>query len=383
MKHVFSGVGCSWLIIWTLTLLTLDAEAAVKNKTSNTNKSLLGPKSKEQLSPLLKKAEKNKTQKGWLRLDTGLSHITPNVNAKYIAFIPENKLGIRILNLESGHILEPSGYFVGPSFFWSPDGMRLFYRELSRKSGKTVSRIRAWDIAQNKNIEVESFDGSSGFLSFDPRDNSMLLMYKNGIKNKKLVFPNNRLAFWQSSERKELGKWVMAQKNATFVTDAGFAVRKLVDDNSGIESFDISPDGSAAAWSTRAGKIYISEHGETPKFLDFGRDPKWHREKPLLVFAGGRMVGNKAADYDLKIASLTSKGSFITATQHLAERWPAWSPDGNSIFFTVQGTSELRTMSFHQLLSSRLRQSPTESDNKDSMRSDLSITPARQSDSKL
>lgn len=317
------------------------------------------------------KAQRVETLKSWVRLDTALSHITPNINAKYIAFIPEKKLGIRILNTETGNILEPSGHFVGGSFFWSPDGMRLFYRELLSNQGKTTTRVRAWDIAQNKNIDVDSFDGSSGFLSFDPRDNRMLLMYKNGIKSKKLVFPNNRLAFWQAAERKDLGKWVMAQKGATFVTDAGFAIQKLPDDNSGVESFDISPDGTAASWATKSGKIFVSEQGENPKFLDYGRDPKWHPEKPILIYAGGRMVGNKAADYDLKIASLNAKGSFLTATQHLAERWPAWSPDGNTIFFTVQGSTELRTMPFPTANSLDGKSDATD-DERDLQRSEIS-----------
>ena len=280
------------------------------------------------------------------KLDTGLTHITPNIDAHYIAYIPEKTLGIRILNLKTGKILEPSGYHVGPSFFWSPDGARLFYRELRPKDGKTVSHIRAWDVIQNKNIEMESFDGSSGLLTFDPRDNRMMLMYEKGIKSKKLVFPDNRLAFWQTSQRKDHGKWVMAQKGASFVTDAGFTMQKLEDDSSGIESFDISPDGSTAVWATRSGRIYTSNNGAKPQFLDWGRDPQWHPQRNLLIYAGGRMVGNKAADYDLKIATPGSKGSFLSSTQENSERWPAWHPDGKSFFYTLDGTQELRSMKF-------------------------------------
>lgn len=381
MKKILRGIKLSLPICGALTAQASPSLAAITNSMApSTLDSSSG--STKKLSNPAKQAQKGTTLKSWVRLDTALSNITPNINAKYIAYIPDKKLGIRILNTETGNILEPSGHFIGPSFFWSPDGMRLFYRELLPKDGKTTSRVRAWDIAQNKNIDIDSFDGSSGFLSFDPRDNRMLLMYKNGIKSKKLVFPNNRLAFWQSAERKDLGKWVMAQKGVTFVTDAGFSMQKLPDDNSGVESFDISPDGSAAAWATRSGKIFISEQGESPKFLDYGRDPKWHPEKPLLIFAGGRMVGNKAADYDLKIASISSKGSFLTATQHLAERWPAWSPDGNMIFFTVQGSTELRTMPFPASNAQGQKMEPTE-DSRELQRSEISIKPQMKSDSRL
>lgn len=284
--------------------------------------------------------------KSWMKLDTGLSHIKPNINAKHIAFIPVGRLGVRVLNTQTGKVMEPSGRFIGPSFFWSPDGNRLFYRELSAQDGKTKSRIRAWDVVQNKNIEMETFDGSSGLLTFDPRDNRLLLMYEKGIKSKKLLFPDNRLAFWQKSQRKDLGKWVMAQKGATFVTDGGFVMQKLKDDDSGIESFDLSPDGSTAAWATRSGKIFTSLNGANPEFLDWGRDPRWHPEKNILVYAGGRMVGNKAADYDIKITSPGQKGSFLTATQNAAERWPAWHPDGKSIYFTTDGSKDINIMAF-------------------------------------
>jgi Tol biopolymer transport system component len=217
---------------------------------------------------------------------------------------------------------------------------------LRTESGKTISYIRAWDIAQNKNIEIENFPGSSGFLTFDPRDHRILVMYDKGIKSKKLAFPDNRLANWQSSQRNGTGKWVMAQKGGVFLTESGFTMQKLSDDGSGIESFDVSPDGSTAAWATRAGRIYTSKNGLRPDFIDWGRDPKWHPERPLLVYAGGRMVGNKAADYDLKVASPGARGSFLTATQHTSERWPVWKPDGKSIYYTVEGSTEIRSLEF-------------------------------------
>ena len=58
------------------------------------------------------------------------------------------------------------------------------------------------------------------------------------------------------------------------------------------------------------------------------------------------MVGNKPSDYDIKITSPGQKGSFLTATQHTAERWPAWHPDGKSIFYTTDGSKDLNVMGF-------------------------------------
>jgi hypothetical protein len=280
------------------------------------------------------------------RLDTELSQLRLNTSGKLLAYNPAGKPGIRILSLDSGQIIEPSGYFIGPSFFWSPDGARLFFRELRAQDGETTSVLRAWDTAQNRNIEIEKFPGSSGFLSFDPRDHRILVLHAGGLKTKKLKFPDNRIAAWQSAQRKDTGKWVMAQKGGVFVTESGFTMQKLDDDGSGIESFDISPDGSSATWATKAGKIYVSKDGQKPDFLDWGRDPKWHPERLLIVYAGGRMVGNQASDYDLKVATPGSKGSFLTATQQTAERWPVWKPDGKTIFFTAEGSRELYSMAF-------------------------------------
>ena len=58
------------------------------------------------------------------------------------------------------------------------------------------------------------------------------------------------------------------------------------------------------------------------------------------------MVGNQASDYDLKVATPGARGSFLTATQHTAERWPVWKPDGKAILYTVEGTHELRSLDF-------------------------------------
>jgi hypothetical protein len=248
------------------------------------------------------------------------------------------------MNTKTGDVYEASKANTSGSFFWAPDNVRLFFRELFQQEGKIITRIKAWDAVLKKTIDVEEISGSSGLLSFDPRDQRMMLMHDKGIMTKRLLFPDERLAHWQSAQRTEKGKWIAASGGMTFVSQQGFAMNKLLDDNSGVETFDISPQGEYAVWATKKGKIYASRQGELAKFIDFGRDPQWHPEKNLIVFSGGRMVGNKASSYDIKIAEFDGPGSFLTTTQARSERWPMWSPDGQSIVYTISGTPEVYTL---------------------------------------
>jgi WD40-like Beta Propeller Repeat len=309
---------------------------------------LLAGRASLSAGPLIAREEGETSSRVLARMDAVPVHLRVNNKGNLMAFTPEGALGLRVLDMKSGHIFEATGFFVGPAFFWSPDGARLFYREIRIEDGQTTSRLRAWDVTQGKNLELESFSGSSGFPTFDPRDNRWMVLYDKGVKTKKLLFPGNRLAAWQSAQRRDLGKWVMAQKGAAFVTESGFKLRTLEDDASGVESFDISPDGSTAVWSTTEGRIFTSKDGEKPRFMDWGRDPRWHPERMLVVYAGGRMVGNKASDYDIKIAAPGSKGSFLTATQHSPERWPNWSRDGKNIIYVREDAREIREMPFHR-----------------------------------
>lgn len=280
----------------------------------------------------------------WLRADSGLEHIRRNRDLSFLAYTPSQGTGVRILDTKSGQIYEATREHTGGSFFWSPDGARLFFRELSQAHGAALTVVRAWDVALRKSIDIQTIRGSSGMLSFDPRDQRMMLMHDMGIMTKRLVFPDERLAYWQSSQRSDKGKWVAAAGGMTFVTQQGLAMAKLEDDDSGIDSFDIAPTGNFAAWATRNGKIFASKQGEKPRFIGYGRDPQWHPSRELLVFAGARMVGNKVAQYDVKIAETDGPGSFLTATQERSERWPFWTPDGSAIAYTIKGTTDIFTL---------------------------------------
>ena len=283
--------------------------------------------------------------KPWLRADGSVSFMRRNRDMSMIAYIPDGSPGIRIIDTKSGNVYEATSEFTGGSFFWSPDNARLFFRELLHPGGnKITTTVKAWDSALKKTVTIDAFNGSSGMLSFDPRDQRMMLMHEKGIMTKRLVFPDERLAYWQTAHRTDKGKFVAAAGGMTYITQQGFAMNKMADDNTGIESFDISPNGDSVVWATKGGKIFISMQGEPARFLDFGRDPQWHPKQDMIIYAGARMVGNKAAQYDVKMSTSMGPGSFLTSSQDRSERWPMWSPDGTAVVYTVSGTTDIFTL---------------------------------------
>ncbi|MGQ4827607.1 hypothetical protein, partial [Enterococcus faecalis] len=90
----------------------------------------------------------------------------------------------------------------------------------------------------------------TGYLSLDPRDLRLLLLGPKGIRTKHIYLPGERLARWQIAQRSDFGKWLATQQGILWVTQGGFAMRRLEDDGSGIDSFDIAPDGASLAWAT-------------------------------------------------------------------------------------------------------------------------------------
>lgn len=281
----------------------------------------------------------------WLRADGGLSFVQPNRDISWLAYVPVGDPGLRLVETKTGRVYQATPNNTEGSFLWSPDRTRLFFRELVIVNGKQESRVRAWDTVKKQTIDIENIPGSSGMLTYDPRDNRLMLLHEKGIMSKKLVFPDERLAFWQSSQRSEKGKWIAAAGGMTYLTQQGFAMSKMNDDGSGIESFDLSPLGQMVTWATKAGRVYISKNGDEPFFIGFGRDPKWHPEKELIVFAGAHMVGNRAASYDLRIAEAGSTPIWLTMTQQRSERWPIWSKSGDAVMFTIEGTTDVLKMS--------------------------------------
>lgn len=283
----------------------------------------------------------------WLRLNLDAHYLKLNRQGDRLAFTGPDGVGLHYIDLKTRDIFAVSEAPVEAAVFWAPDGRRLFFRELGLTETKAVkSLVRVHDTKLHKTVDVRELGTASGFLSFDPHDLRMHLLHPGGVLSERLVFPDERLARWQISQRHDRGKWLATPKAIVWLSDNGLKMRTLKDDASGVESFDVSPDGRAVAWATRKGQVFVSRDGNEPERLAEGRDPSWHPKKPVLAFAAARTIGGKVLGYDLKIMDLKGTTRRLTRTDGLDERWPRWTPDGNKLIYTGARTTDLYHLDF-------------------------------------
>ena len=276
-----------------------------------------------------------------LRADNALNRMRVDPKGRFIAYIGDTGLGLAVLDLKTKNIYQVTDAQVGASFVWSPDGFRLFYREqVPNSDGHLKTTVKAFDCALAQSVVLDEMPSASGFLTFDPRDLRLQILSPKGVRTKRIYFPGERLARWQVAQRIELGKWLATQHGMLWLTQGGFAMRRIDDDGSGVESFDISPTGDSVVWATIQGRVYLSQNGKPATLIANGRDPRWHPEEPKIVFAGARMVGNKIIGYDLRLADMQGPGRFLSATQFSDERWPQWQPKSDRILYTIDKTTD-------------------------------------------
>lgn len=284
-----------------------------------------------------------------LRTEGPLVDMRINADKTAMAFVDQRGQSLRIMDLNTQEVVEVTPHRVGEAFFWSPDSTRLFFRELIRDKDKISSTLKAFDTVLQKTVTLDTYEGSTGYLTLDPRDYTFYMVHEKGIMSRRLDFPGERFARWQQRAKKTIdqGRFVATQKSVLWLSDLGLTMVDLPDDGSGVESFDISPDGSTIAWATNKAQIFTSHLGETPKNLGPGRDPRWHETRSLLLYSGGRVVGNKVYDYDVRISDLNGNGRYLTNTPSIKERWPQWWTEGTALY-TREGTTDLWRLPYRE-----------------------------------
>lgn len=260
----------------------------------------------------------------WIRLESQMRH--PKKAGDLVAFIDGSKL--MLLDLKNKSVIKIANTDTRGAHFWSPDRQRLFYRVLEKPTKDTIkSFVYAFDTSTHKTYKVTEENDIAGLITYDPREMKMHYITSKGLHSRRLVFPDERLARWQVAQKYDVGKWIASEKHMLWATDGGYALKPMPDDGSGLASFDISPDGQRVAWSTKDNRLYIGHEGKVEE-LGSGQDPTWHPHQAMLLYSAGHVVGDKVADFDLKIYDLSSRASKkLTATFDVHERWPMWDDD--------------------------------------------------------
>ncbi|MCB9229908.1 MAG: hypothetical protein H6618_09875 [Deltaproteobacteria bacterium] len=272
-----------------------------------------------------------------LRLATG---------GRYLAFREHHPVRgylLKYLDLRTRKIFLVTTLHTGSSFLWAPYGYRLLYRTQEQIPGKdeVISRLSVRDAVLRKNIEIRMIRGRTGLISIDPYDYRVWLMGESQLYRQQLSYPGSRLAQWQKRQRRHSGFWIGTQKGVLWMKHENARLKKLKDDGSPLETLNISPDGTCAAWSTQGGRIFWHTPGQEAVFLDYGRNPVWHPGRKILLYSGSHQTGTVSAGYDLKIATLDGHREWMTQTPYSQENWPIWLPNENMILFTADHTSDL------------------------------------------
>lgn len=295
-------------------------------------------------TPVRALAKKQPRAFPWLRLHGEAFNMKVDRNQRYIVFTDRKGYNLSCLILRENKIFRITRQKVGGSFFLSPDGNRIFFREIvrSKKGNEIMSLLKVYDLKSHRSEEIHRLEGLSGYLTFDPRDLRFQLMHEKGILSKMIVFPDERLAKWQLAQRTEQGKWLATPNGILWLTHSGFTMRKFKDDDTGIQSFDISPDGSSITWATKGAGVFYSRLGSEPLKVGSGFDPAWHPKKSIIIFSGVRKVGKKIVDTDIRMFDTHSeRGRWLTFTQSASERWPRWFNKGKSVIFSLSKTTDV------------------------------------------
>ncbi|MBP9708157.1 MAG: hypothetical protein KBD78_10960 [Oligoflexales bacterium] len=281
----------------------------------------------------------------WLRLNGEIEQLKLSPNGRYLAYISSYPDGLFILDSETREIFQISKYKLNNAFVWSPEGFRLFFREVfhSAKNNSVLSELKSFDVILKATVSIQKFPKQSSFLTLDPVHDVINTAHRNGIASHKLIYPSRRQQAWQKALAGHQKSWVVAANGILIVdpSDQKNPQKLKLPDSLPIDNFAISPRGDFLVWQSTNLNLFMSDLNGKIKILGKGRDPSWHSEKNIIIYSAPRYVGNKVRDYDLKMHSISGVSKFITQTAHQIERFPSWNHLTNSVVFSVENSTDI------------------------------------------
>ncbi|MDD9949993.1 MAG: hypothetical protein OXT67_00360 [Zetaproteobacteria bacterium] len=288
--------------------------------------------------------------KSLLRFHDQASYLTPAPNGRYLAYLSGrlqesvHQRKLRIIDLDTGNIVQVCNTAVGAAFSWAPYGYRLVYRQLHSSPQTKEKRATIWvyDTGLQRSKQMQALQKGASWPIVDPITHSMRYLSPQGIHTFKFRYPGRYTAQWrQKLQEHQSGYWLVTHQAVFWQLKGTGAVKEVSTSKVPILSYTISTDGKAISWANKQEEIYISEQGGPAKFIAYGRHVNWHPIRKQLLFSGARITGNTVVGYDLRVRSSQGTLYWLTHTPHSNESWPFWDRSSLKVLTTTDHTDQL------------------------------------------
>ena len=277
----------------------------------------------------------------WLRISSPMYNMKISTNGEFIAFTDKAGFNLKVLETVSKNVFLVTEGMVQGSFLWSNDNCTLFYTEFSKNPLKTAkskvqTSLKTYSCSEKTSQFIESYGDAKSFLSYAPRSKTLSIMGDGLVHQKKIILEG------QKPSKLESISWIVTQRGVYRLSKDSQSLVRMVDDDSGISSYDVSFDGQKIIWATKSGSIYVAGDGSS-RLLTYGLDPSWNPKASMFVFVGKRE--GISEEYDVKISDLDGNERFLTASMGLKERFPLWYKK-SKISYTIENSTDLFMIEF-------------------------------------
>lgn len=266
------------------------------------------------------------------RLSAPIKHLKISPTGRLLAFLERDRL--RILDLAEGTTIDFDQPEVSSCFFWLESMPDLVYRTLR----DPVIRRFHYGNASTKTITKISADSS--FLSNSNKLGMFAIAMTGEVRLFRIYYPTS-IAAPRPTAQTPPGVWVVGSRKILWQPTDLFSEPRTIVPKAAIESFDISRDGTRITWSDEKGRVYSSTAADTPQFIDYGSDGRWHpKQDGVILYSSPRSRHNR----DLKIFR-DGRQKWLTYTPQHSERWPVWDPNHKRILYTLDSSTDLLELS--------------------------------------